>query len=65
MTYLSFDDKNGKLKALQVLPTLPDTYTGEGQASASLLSKMARFSSVPTASMSLSCSTASTRTLDI
>ena len=39
MTYLSFDDKNGKLKALQVLPTLPDTYTGEGQASASLLSK--------------------------
>ena len=27
--------------------------------------KMARFSSVPTASMSLSCSTASTRTLDI
>ena len=39
MTYLSFDEKNGKLKALQVLPTLPDTYTGEGQASASLLSK--------------------------
>lgn len=65
MTYLSFDDKNGKLKALQVLPTLPDTYTGEDRRVHLCSAKMARFSSVPTASMSLSCSTASTRTLDI
>ncbi len=39
MTYLSFDDVNGKVKALQNLPTLPDTYVGEGQASASVLTQ--------------------------
>lgn len=39
MTYLQFDDVNGKLTAMQNLPSLPATYTGEGQASASLLDK--------------------------
>ena len=39
MTYLNFDEKTGKLTARQNLPSLPDTYTGEGQASASLLDK--------------------------
>ena len=39
MTFLEFDDKTGKLQARQNLPSLPDTYTGEGQASASLLNK--------------------------
>lgn len=37
MTYLEFDEKKGTLAARQNLPSLPDTYTGEGQASASLL----------------------------
>lgn len=39
MTYLEFDEKEGKLAARQILPTLPETYTGEGQASASILSR--------------------------
>lgn len=39
MTYLQFDDKCGKLNAVQNLPSLPAAYTGEGQASASLLDK--------------------------
>ncbi len=39
MTYFGFDDVNGKLLPRQNLPTLPETYTGEGQASASLLDK--------------------------
>ena len=39
MTYFGFDAENGKLHARQNLPTLPETYTGEGQASASLLDK--------------------------
>ncbi|SHH48202.1 6-phosphogluconolactonase, cycloisomerase 2 family [Anaerosphaera aminiphila DSM 21120] len=38
MTYLEFDEINGKVSALQNLPTLPETYTGNGQASASILS---------------------------
>lgn len=37
MTYFSFDDKKGVLTPLQILPTLPQYYTGEGQASASIL----------------------------
>lgn len=37
MTYLEFDEKKGTLTARQNLPSLPDIYTGEGQASASLL----------------------------
>ncbi len=38
MTYLQFDSEKGKLKPLQIVPTLPETYVGEGQASASVLS---------------------------
>ena len=37
MTYLEFDETTGTLTARQNLPSLPDTYTGEGQASASVL----------------------------
>lgn len=39
MTYLQFDDTTGKLTAMQNLPSLPATYTGEGQASASILDR--------------------------
>ena len=37
MTYFSFNDKDGILKPLQIVPTLPEYYTGEGQASASVM----------------------------
>lgn len=37
MTFLTFDETTGKLTARQNLPSLPATYTGEGQASASIL----------------------------
>lgn len=37
MTYFEFDEKRGKLIPRQILSTLPDTYTGNGQASASLV----------------------------
>lgn len=39
MTFFEFDDKEGKLYPRQILPSLPETYTGEGQASASIMSK--------------------------
>lgn len=39
MTFFEFDDVAGKLKPRQILPTLPDTYTGDGQASASILNE--------------------------
>lgn len=39
MTFLEFDEKTGKIAARQNLPSLPETYTGEGQASASVLDK--------------------------
>lgn len=39
MTYLAFDAESGKLTPRQILPTLPDTYTGEGQASAAVLNR--------------------------
>lgn len=39
MTFFEFDAKEGRLRPLQNLPSLPDTYTGQGQASASVLSK--------------------------
>ncbi len=38
MTFLEFNEEKGKLTALQNLPTLPETYTGNGQASAAILS---------------------------
>lgn len=34
MTFLSFDEKRGKLKPLQILPSLPETYSGQNKASA-------------------------------
>lgn len=37
MTYFSFDVEMGVLKPRQILPTLPDTYTDEGQASAAII----------------------------
>ena len=39
MTFFEFDDKAGKLYPRQILPSLPETYTGEGQASASIMSE--------------------------
>lgn len=39
MTFFLFDNKKGTLQACQNLPSLPDTYTGEGQASAVVLDK--------------------------
>lgn len=39
MTYFTFDAKKGKLTPQQILPTLPETYTGDGQASASIMDK--------------------------
>ena len=39
MEYFAFDPETGKLTPRQYLPTLPETYIGDGQASASLLNK--------------------------
>lgn len=38
IVYFAFDQEQGLLEPLQVLPVLPDTYTGPGQASAMLVS---------------------------
>lgn len=43
VTYYDFDDKAGKLAALQIVPSSPETYTGQGQASAVLLSPNEEF----------------------
>ena len=43
MTYYGFDDTTGHLEPRQILPTLPETYTGNGQASASLTHPSGRF----------------------
>lgn len=37
VTYYDFDAKEGRLTACQIIPSLPETYTGQGQASAVLL----------------------------
>lgn len=37
MTYFEFNNVTGQLIPKQILPSLPDTYVGEGQASASLI----------------------------
>lgn len=42
MTYFEFDDVTGKLTPKQILPSLPDTYTGEGQASAAVVDPTGR-----------------------
>lgn len=39
MTFFEFDRENGKLHPRQILATLPETYTGNGQASAVLVDK--------------------------
>lgn len=38
VTYYAFDSEHGLLQPLQIIPSLPETYTGQGQASAILLS---------------------------
>lgn len=38
ITFYKFDSINGKLTPVQILPTLPDTYTGDGWASGIILS---------------------------
>lgn len=43
VTYYDFDDTTGHLKALQIIPSLPETYTGQGQASTALLSPNEEF----------------------
>lgn len=37
VTYFQFDDGRGTLKPLQIIPVLPETYVGQGQASAILV----------------------------
>lgn len=39
VTFFNFDDKSGKLTAKQIIPVMPETYTGEGQSSAILVDK--------------------------
>lgn len=39
VTYYQFDEKEGTLTPKQILPTLPDTYTGDGWASGIVMSK--------------------------
>lgn len=39
MTFFEFDSQQGTLTPRQILPTLPDSYTGSGQASAAILDR--------------------------
>ena len=43
LTYYHFNDITGTLEPRQILPTLPETYTGEGQASAVLVHPSGKF----------------------
>lgn len=43
ITFHYFDDSNGKLEPKQIVSTLPETYTGPGQASAVLVHKSNKF----------------------
>ena len=43
VTFYEFDEGEGKLIAKQILPTLPDTYTGDGWASGIVLSRDGKF----------------------
>ncbi len=43
VTYYQFDAATGKLSPKQLLPSLPQTYTGEGQASAMLVHPNGKF----------------------
>ena len=43
ITYYSFDETRGELVPLQIIQSLPESYTGEGQASAIIFDKSERF----------------------
>lgn len=43
VTYFQFDSKTGRLKPLQIVPVLPETYVGQGQASGVLVDKSGRW----------------------
>ncbi|SIN70279.1 6-phosphogluconolactonase, cycloisomerase 2 family [Acetomicrobium flavidum] len=43
VTYYDFDDKSRKIEPLQIITSLPETYTGEGQASAILVHPNGKF----------------------
>ena len=43
VTYYDFDDQTGKLTARQIISCLPEDYTGQGQASASLVHPNGKF----------------------
>lgn len=43
VTYLQFDESDGSIKALQYLPTLPETFTGESKAGAIDISKNGKY----------------------
>lgn len=43
VTYYHFNEHEGKLQPKQILPTLPDTYTGDGWASGIIMSKDGRY----------------------
>lgn len=43
VTYYNFDGKSGTLEPKQILPTLPETYTGDGWASGILLSTSGKY----------------------
>ena len=39
ITFFNFNDKTGKIEAKQIIPVMPETYTGDGQSSAILVDK--------------------------
>lgn len=43
VTWFFFDNKNGKIEPQQIIPVLPETYTGEGQSSAILVDKTGKW----------------------
>lgn len=43
VTYYDFDEKNGVLTPKQILPTLPDDYTGDGWASGIVMDEQGRY----------------------
>lgn len=43
VTYYRFDDQAGTLEPRQIIPSIPETYTGQGQASAVLISPNQKF----------------------
>lgn len=43
VTFYHFNEEEGSLEARQILPTLPDTYTGDGWASGIIMSRDGRY----------------------